>query len=72
MQSSSHFKGKSYSTKDLYMKESNTFVGNAIIKRIERDILLNTKRQYMKESNTHAVNATLNSNLRLRVLNTKG
>ena len=54
------------------MKESNTFAGNAIIKQIERDILLNTKRQYMKESNTHAVNATLNSHLRLEVLNTKG
>ena len=66
------FEGKSYSTKDLYMKESNIFAGNSIIKQIERDILLNAKKQYMKEPNTHTVNATLNSYLRLELLNIKG
>ena len=39
--------------KDLYMSQSNTFVGNAIINQIETEILLNTKKQM--KSNTHTV-----------------
>ena len=42
------------------MKESNTLSGNASIKQLQKEVLLNTKGQYMKESNTPAGNATIN------------
>ena len=38
-------------TKELYMKESYSFAGNAIIKQLQGEVLLNTKGQYMKKSN---------------------
>jgi len=41
------------------MKELNTLVGNAPIKQLEREILLNTKGQYMKESNNLAGDVTI-------------
>ena len=54
------------------MKESNTLVGNATIKQLQREVLLNTKGQYMKESNTLADNATIKLLQRAVLLNTKG
>ena len=42
------------------MKESNSLAGNATIKQLQREILLNTKGQYMKESNTLVDNVAYN------------
>ena len=42
------------------MKESSILVGNATIKKLQREILLNTKGQYMKESNILVSNAACN------------
>ena len=53
------------------MKESNTHVGNAIIKQLQRQVLLHTKGQYMKESNTLAGNAIIKELQRQVLLNTK-
>ena len=39
------------------MKESNTFVGNAATKQLQKDILHNTNRYNMEVSNTYANNA---------------
>ena len=36
------------------MKESNTLVGHAAIKPLQREILLDTRELYMMESNTLA------------------
>ena len=54
------------------MKESNTLAGNATIKQLQKEVLLNIKRQYMKESNTHVYNAEKNLLLIQIWLNTKG
>ena len=45
-------------TKEQYINESNTLVGNATINQRQAE-LLNTKEQYMKESNTLAGNASI-------------
>ena len=46
------------------MKESNTLTGNAPIKQVQRDILMNIKGQSMKELNTLVYSAeTSQSNL---------
>ena len=43
------------------MKESNTLVGNATIKQLKRDTLMNIKGQYMMDSNTLVLDAAYNS-----------
>ena len=57
--------------KRLYMKESNSFAGIAIINQLRRDILLNIKEQYMMESNSLAGNAPINQLQTTVLLNTK-
>ena len=52
--------------------ESDTLAGNATIKQLQREILLNTKEQYMKESNTLVGNATIKQHPKEILLNTKG
>ena len=42
-----------FDIKGQYMKESNTFVTNAAIKHLERDILIGTKWQFIKDSNLY-------------------
>ena len=42
------------------MKERNTLAGNAIIKHLQRKVLLNIKGHYMKESSTFACIVTNN------------
>ena len=54
------------------MKELNTLAGNAIIKLLQREVLLNTKGQYMKESNILVGNATIKQQQKDVLLNTKG
>ena len=54
------------------MKESNTIAGNATIKQLQRDVLLDTKGQYMKKSNTIPGNATIEQLQREVFLSTKG
>ena len=56
----------------LYMKESNTLVGNATIKQLQRGVLQNTEGHYMEESNSLVGNATIKQLLREVLLNTKG
>ena len=48
-----------FNTKGQYMKESNTLAGIAIIKLLQREVLLDIQGQYMKESNTLAGNAII-------------
>ena len=54
------------------MMESDTLVGNAIIKQLQSPVLLGTKGQYMKESNTLAGNATIKQLQREILCSTKG
>ena len=54
------------------MKESNTIAGNATIKQLQRDVLLDTKGQYMKKSNTIPGNATIKKLQKEVLLSTKG
>ena len=42
-------KGNLANTKEQYMKESNSLVGNATIKEQQKEILLVTKAQFMKK-----------------------
>ena len=53
------------------MKESNTLAGNAIIKQLQREVLLNTKGQYMMESNTLVGNVANNFLTRDILVNTE-
>ena len=54
------------------MKESNTLAGNAAIKQLKKDILINKKIwQYMKESNTRVDNASCKQLQRVILLDTK-
>ena len=46
------------------MKDSNTLAGNATIKQLQREILLDTEVQYMKELNTLVINAIITFLLR--------
>ena len=55
-----------------YMKESNTLVDNATIKKHLKEILLNTNGQYMKESNTLVGNATIKQHQKEILLDTEG
>ena len=71
MQPSSNIKRTSCLTQK-YMKESNTVAGNATIKQLQRDVLLDTKGQYMKKSKSFAVNTTIMPLIWDVLLNTKG
>ena len=54
------------------MKESNTLVGNATIKQLQKEVLPNIKGQYMKDSNILADNATIKQLQKEVLANTRG